>query len=231
MGSRFHGSQWLVAAFFLSLSASLLIAAVLVLMAILGVAPNGHQQTSELLIFVAADTFISALSTAPAAALRIDLRFGLLAAISLTASLFQAATAISLALLNFGVFSLLTSKLMSGVLLLALAWRYSGTNLLRSFKARRWIPLALSGVPVMLAGLAHSITQQADYFFLALFADIRAVGLYFFAFNLSIQVTALVLSNVQIVLLPALGKAGRASAEGSKYSAGDQAARPPYHPG
>jgi len=83
-------------------------------------------------------------------------------------------------------------------------WIASGVGFPGGPTARGWSSLLKSSAAVLGAFFAYTLTMQGDYLLLGLLYDAAVVGLYYFAFNLSMQSVALLTTNLQAVLLPAL---------------------------
>jgi O-antigen/teichoic acid export membrane protein len=71
----------------------------------------------------------------------------------------------------------------------------------------RWWPAILSRVKWLLLGaLAFAMFSQGDYLVLGVLLDAETVGVYFFAFQLALQINQLLGPNLRIVLFPAMSR-------------------------
>jgi len=136
-----------------------------------------------------------------------DMRFGALAIVNVTWAAIQYGGAVILALDDFGAASFVAPMPVAAVVCGALAgllvreqpWRSSPRwNLWRELAGRaRWI---------VLGSLAFAVFLQGDYLVLGAVIPVAALGVYFFAYQLSSQLGVLFGSNLHGVLVPTLSR-------------------------
>lgn len=136
-----------------------------------------------------------------------DMRFGRLAIVNLTWAVIQYGGTVILALAGFGAVSFIAPMpaaavvcgALGGLLVREQPWRGSPRwDLWRELARRaRWI---------VLASLAFAVFLQGDYLILGAFLPVAALGVYFFAYQLSAQLGVLFSSNLHGVLFPALSR-------------------------
>lgn len=88
----------------------------------------------------------------------------------------------------------------------AIIWRMMKPRVKRSPELRRWRYMVGDSALVFGSNLAKWARGYGDYFVLGLFATEGMVGVYFFAFSLSIQTFRMVTLNLASVLLPTLSR-------------------------
>jgi PST family polysaccharide transporter len=141
------------------------------------------------------------------------MRFGYLAGVKCFTAIGQMGLSIIFALMGFGALSfVLPVPIITGARLALLwgpIWRTrerSGIRIRPRIQIRRWKYLFGDGLTLLLANFFVMLTWQGDYIILGTMHDMKTVGIYFFAFNLSIQTMQVFTSNLTGVLFPALSK-------------------------
>lgn len=191
---RISGALGLIAAGTLILSAS-------------GVAHLlGAPILEKLLYVMAISCPIDALTTVPATKLQIDLRFRYLAKQSFALSLLQMCVTLILAWLGYGAFSIAWALVIATIVRSATTWIESGIHPFRTRFSGSWLGLVQQSSIVAGSYLLYIVILQSDRFILQVFRDESAVGIYFFAYNLSVQTLVLTSSNLAGVLLPMLSR-------------------------
>ncbi|MEX0873329.1 MAG: oligosaccharide flippase family protein [Actinomycetota bacterium] len=137
--------------------------------------------------------------------LRRQLRFKALAAVDITTSGVQFGGSVLLATLGFGVYSLLWPLVAAGITRSALSlWLAHQAPWRLPPDFSNWRTVMARSKWLVLSGMAMGFVAQGDYFILGAFLSTANLGVYFFGYQLSNQVFALVATNAQTVLLPAL---------------------------
>ena len=175
--------------------------------------PLLESQLLPLILVLAATAPFSALDTVPDARLTSEMRFGYLAGVKCFTAIAQMGLSIIFALMGFGALSFVLPVPIITAARLALLWGpvwrshgRSGIRIRPQLQIRRWKYLFGDGLTLLLANFFVMLTWQGDYIILGTMHDMKTVGIYFFAFNLSIQTMQVFTSNLTGVLFPALSK-------------------------
>lgn len=195
--------SWASSAFWLSLLQGVAAGLLLLLAAPIAVSLYGDTALLPLLFVAAAAPPFAALSIVPEARLQIDARYRFLAMAEIVVAVLQAGIAIGLASLGFGALSIIAALPVVAVIRAGILWIAAPPSI-HSPEFWRWRHLFSQSAFVLVATLAFAVTAQAAVVSLGLFSTVTEVGLYYFAYNLSIQAVALFTSRLQIVLLPTL---------------------------
>ncbi|HZK82481.1 MAG TPA: oligosaccharide flippase family protein, partial [Humisphaera sp.] len=199
-----HFSHWANAAFWLS-AASAITAAILTLaIAPIAAAVYHRPELEKLLFLLAAMIPISNLSVTPAARLSSQLRFGLLCGFNLFSTALIAALSIYFAWRGFGAYSFVLPRLVESAVRAAFLWIVAPVPLRLNMQFGRWKFLLGDSLLVLGANAAFLLTSQGDNILLGIYSSEVVVGIYYFAFNLSMQGTMLLVGNLFEVLLPSL---------------------------
>jgi PST family polysaccharide transporter len=150
-----------------------------------------------------------ALATVPSAQLQNELRFKLLSLIQLVVAVVVMALTILFALIlppahkaqAFVLPLLAGAVLRAGVLFVV-----APPPLKANFEWRTWQMLAGSSAILFSANFFFTLTSQGDYLTLGRLQSEYVQGIYFFAFNLTLQTTQFLTVNLSGVLFPALSK-------------------------
>jgi len=111
---------------------------------------------------------------------------------------------IVLALLGFGIWSVVMAMVVAtafrgAVYLIKRPWKAP-----RQFEISRWREVAGFGSSMLGVGLLDRLRSNLDYFLVGSFLGIEALGLYFFAFNAGIGISQNVISTLTVSLFPHL---------------------------
>jgi O-antigen/teichoic acid export membrane protein len=136
------------------------------------------------------------------ARLTIDRRFRELATLTCGSSLVWQASVVALALLGFGAFSFTAPAFMQAAFESFTSWRYAGKlpTLRTQASAHDYWLLFRESRWVMLSAAALALATTGGYFAVAMLSDARTTGLYFFAFQLIVAVSAPVYGAFETVL-------------------------------
>jgi PST family polysaccharide transporter len=146
------------------------------------------------------------MATVPAARVQIDLRYRFQAALALVMSTVTVVLNVVLARLHFGAYSIILPTVIANVLRTAVLWADSPVQVGWHWRIRRW--RYLTGDSGLLLGTTafSLLVANGDYLIVGYFCGSEAVGIFYFAFNLSMQTVALLMVNFSTVLFPALSK-------------------------
>lgn len=204
---RFH--LWSPVAFQLSVVTAVGAALLVVIASPLIGRAFDEPRLGPLLLIIAAEVLLTGLTIVPQAALLSQMRFKAIASVNTFLAIGQTLGQVGLAFAGLGVLGLLIPRLAIVLIRLVVWWQMSGPPIRGPVRFSRWAKLINDSAWVLGALMCFTLTQQGDYLLLGVLADATALGLYFFAFNLSIQAVTLLTSNLQTVLLPALSKLTR----------------------
>ena len=196
-------------AFWLSLVASLAVAAALILISPLAGHVYASADVTRLIILLGFATPVQALSVVPDAGLQVEMRFRDLALARTVGGAFRYGLTIILALVGFGPYSFVWPLFAAGIAQAAISFAKMGlrpTSLKFSLASSKAV---LGGSAWAMTGaFASAIFRQIDYLLLGLIAPVGIVGIYFFAYQLSMQPGLLLSQNIRKVFVPAFAAAG-----------------------
>ncbi len=174
-------------------------------------------------LLLAVGSPLTALATVPAARVAADLRFRFQAGLALVAAVATTALNILLARWHWGAYAMTIPYVLANVLRTVVLWLAAPVHVQGKMQVRRWKYLVGdSGILLVTAAFAM-LVANGDYATLGYFRGAEVVGIFYFAFNLSLQTLALMSANVGAILFPALSKLQ--SEQGRQIGAYLQAAR------
>lgn len=200
-----HFDRWAGATFWLSLAIGL--GAGLVTAAAAAPAASFYRrpEIQALLLTAALLLPINALATVPEARLRSQMRFRVLAAAGLAATLLTLAASIAMALAGFGPYSFLVPPIAVGALRAAALWAAAPVPVGWRPRLHRWPFLFGSSLPLLVASLALMVTYQGSTVILGrMYPGLPEAAVFYFAWSLSDQSMRLLVNNLSGVLFPAL---------------------------
>jgi PST family polysaccharide transporter len=208
--------RWANAAFWMSLAtgfgAALLTAAIAPFAAAMYGADSpgtSRQQLIPILDILALAMPINAAATVPMVKLQIDLRFRALTAIALCQGTLNMALSCLLAANGFGPYSFVLPIPVSAAMVAIAAWHLDAPLIRRSPEFRKWRFMVLESSKLIVAGLFITACVQGGAFALGIFHyNDAVVGMYTFAFGISLQIAHLLTFNLGSVLFPALSRLG-----------------------
>lgn len=194
----------------LAKSMSSLIAVIGVFITIIAAFLSGYiysdNDIKNLILIFAIGIPFTALSVVPDAKLRIDLKFKQLSIIRVVIFLISQSSIIFFVLLGFGIYSFVMGPVISAIV--RYVWITNAANCTHffSFTLNHYLYLIRDSVYGLYYSLFQTIIRQSDYLILALFANKTAVGVYFMAYSLSVQVISLLVNSMSPILFPTLMK-------------------------
>ncbi len=195
------------AAFWMSLTAALVSAAALLICAPFASHIYRSNNIIWLLIVLAINQPLNSLSIVHTSLLQIELRFRELAAINLVVGFLISVLSVSLAWLGFGAMAMLLPLPITAVVRLVYVAIKVRAPLSLGLDLRYWRELFGDGALMLGIMLFYAVTAHGCYITLGLlFPNKEIVGTYYFAFNLSIQLMALISVNLAGTLLPVLSR-------------------------
>lgn len=162
------------------------------------------QRVIGLLLVLAAAAPISGLDVVADARLQSQFRFGYLASTNLLTAAAQLVLSVLFARLGFGAYSFVLPRPFMSILRLSMLWVAARPPVRLRLQLRRWRYMIGDSFTLFAGNLVDMLTWQGDYILLGQHSTAEIVGIYFFAFNLSVQTMQLFTSNLTGVLFPAL---------------------------
>ncbi|MEO1009151.1 MAG: oligosaccharide flippase family protein [Planctomycetota bacterium] len=144
------------------------------------------------------------------AKLAMDFRYKAIAALNTASSIVRYATMIALALAGAGPLTFTVSLVAVALFEWAFGLAVTRDPLIRLRVKRRLWPAILARTKWLIAGaLALALLRQGDFLVLGFLLDERILGVYVFAYMLGEQAHALIATNLQQVLMPAMAAFNR----------------------
>ncbi len=159
-----------------------------------------NPQLKDILPVVALAFFIESLSSVPDAILKRKLKFKKLAFSRLVRNIVNITVAITLAVLGFGVWSLVWGMLIGNTIRLGYILFYARWWPRLYFSVKRLKEMAGFGIGVSLANYLNFFIKNVDYFFIGRFLGMEPLGYYERAFNLVNMTRRRVARNIKGVL-------------------------------
>ena len=161
-------------------------------------------QITGLALILAASMPIGALSTVPSVLMTSELNFRFPAIYMTVETLAGQIATLLLAWAGFGAFSFVLPTPVLGLIRAGIYWWRAPVRVTRRARRSQVRYLLTNGLSVFGARLVTEVIGQGDYAVLGLVATHSEVGLYFFAFRLSVQSLWIIGGNFTGVLVPAL---------------------------
>lgn len=203
-----HFRRWANATVWLSLAGGCVAGALSAVAAPVAARVYDEPRLQGLILVLAATAPLVSLSNVPLARLRSEMQFGRFAAVSFATSFGTLALSVLFAALGFGAYSFVLPAPVVAVARAAYLWRVAPPPFRWRPQWRRWRHLLGDGSAMFVCNVAYVVISQGDYVALGLVHSTAVVGVYYFAFNLSLQTMSLLTVNLWGVLLPALMKLG-----------------------
>ncbi|MEM9559555.1 MAG: oligosaccharide flippase family protein [Planctomycetota bacterium] len=194
------------AAFALGTRINLLAGASLALLApLLAIAYD--KPITWLLVVMAIGVAISTPASIYRAKLAIDLEYRKLAELTAVSAAARYGFTIAFAFMGLGAMALALPWIIVSIVEALYGWRATGDRpWARPSHRRLWAPLFGQTRWLLTGGFALTLLRQGNYVVLGFLASSAVVGVYFFAYQLVIQLNVLLAMSLQQVLLPALTK-------------------------
>lgn len=198
--------KWANPSFWMSLVCGVSASLLMLTMAVPAAGVYGRWEVVPLLAILALWSPLATAAIVPSAKLQSQMRFRLVALISLAYALGQMALTIMFAWIGFGVYSFVLPWPIMGAARLAVLLVVAPTPLRWSPEIRRWKYIAGHSLLVLGGRASATAVSQWDYMALGIFYTSEVVGYYYFAFNLSMQTLLLLATSLDSVLFPSLSK-------------------------
>lgn len=163
-----------------------------------------------MLLVLAATAPLMSLDLAAEAKLQNQMRFGLLAMVNWGMELLKLILTVVFAAIlpaEYKAYSFVLPRPIFAVTRLLILWRAAKPPIRRTPQLSRWKYMFNDSATLFISGLFLMLQWQGDYIVLGrIYRDGAILGIYFLAFNLSIQTMQLFTGNLTGVLFPALSK-------------------------
>jgi O-antigen/teichoic acid export membrane protein len=201
-----HFRRYASPAFWLSLTQAALASALMILL--IPVAQSIYEQPrlTGLMLLVAVLFPLDSLSVVPMAHMQGQLRFRLLAVITFIQNAGQIVGSLVLALLHFGPYSLVGSRVVVLLGVAVMVWVAAPVHIRRRCQVRRWRLLLADGGLVVTVNGSNLAFAHCPNLILGGFTNPTIVGYYSTAYNLSLQAMVFFTESLGQVLLPVLSR-------------------------
>lgn len=204
-------ARWANAAFWASIAIGLAGGVILTLIAPFVARAYQTPELLGMILILALRSPINALSAVSYAKLQIQLRYRALAITSFVVVFVTALSSIILARCGFHAYSFVWPLLIAAVARSAILCWIAPVRVLPKLQIRRWKYLTSQSGLSLLATFFLMITSQGDFLTLGRMYStplgLAAVGgVYYFAFNLCLQTTQFLTTNLANILLPTFGR-------------------------
>ena len=156
--------------------------------------------------WLAVGLLVLSLSGVQGAVLRRNLAFRALAARSLIAAAVAGLSAIVLALLGFGVWSLVARQLIQSITSVVLLWSVSGWRPRLRFSRSHFMDLFRFGINVVMTELLVFVNRRADNFFIGFFLGPAALGYYAVAYRLLTMALQFLSQTIYRIAMPVMAR-------------------------
>ena len=199
---KFH--LWSNPAAWLSLTLGLIAALTVIILGHAAASLYNTPQLSTILLIAAVQPLASSITIVPRAKMSIDMRFGTLAAYYCTSSITNWTLALLYALMGAGVYAFPLGIGTTGILQIFAIRIIAPIKLKPKPQLQRWKYIIGDATTIIAANFANWIRTQGDRLILGFFLTQSMMGIYFLAFQLSIQTFSVITLNLSSVLLPTL---------------------------
>ena len=203
-GARFD--HYANAAFWMSLATGLAVAVLTLLAAPFAAHAYKLPGLAGLLVLPALAAPLSSLQSVPGAQLQNEMRFRTMSLLNVCESLGVTTLTLLLAVAGAGPFSLLAPTPLVAAGSLVAQFRLTGFRPRWRLEWPLWRDLFGASGLMLGAAALYSFNVTGANMMLGVFRDVTTVGIYFFALNLTNQVSALLTNNLWAVLLPSLSR-------------------------
>lgn len=197
------------AAFWMSVATGLLGGTLMSVLALPAARFCHAPQLAGLMLVLAIRSPFLALGTVPNARLQNELRFKVQAALQMVVATVVVALSIILAWLlrpEYKAYAFVLPLLGGAILRAILLWMIAPTPIRADFELGLWKNMAGSSCILLLTSFLFTVTSQGDYLVLAHLQTTYVAGIYYFAYNLTLQTTQFLTVNLSSVLFPTLSK-------------------------
>ena len=199
---RFH--LWANSAFWMSMALGVAGGVIMALIAPLAAHWYDDPRLAGLTLLIAVLFPLDSLSIVPLASIYGQMRFRFAASLSLGQAILQTGLAALLAANGFGAYSLVLPRLFVAIATAVVCWWLAPARIHARPQFNRWKWLAVDGGLVIGGSACDMALTFGGYLILSVMYGLEMVGLFYFAFNLSLQTFVLITQSLSGVLFPAL---------------------------
>lgn len=167
---------------------------------------KGNALLVPIMILVAIQGLITSLQVLPTALLQISMRLRAITTLNLAQSVGGVGISALLAFFHIGAFALVLGPLIASALVLLWGWWLTRPKVRRHMHARRWKFLWGDSSILLAVGIINMFVVQGATFFLGIAHPEAVVGVFSWAFMLSLQTIVLVTGSLNVVFFPTLSK-------------------------
>jgi len=207
-------AKWENAAIWYSAALGLLSAGLIAAAAKPAAAFYHDERLTPLILILAAQSLVMALTAVPEARLQMQLRFKFLALLGLVTVSLTMVLSIALAVAfatmpqfagkDYGAYAFLLPLPVVSVVRLAIGWIAAKPRIRWNPEWHLWAGLTTDNTVLFIASFFYTVTILGDRMALGKWHSKVSVGLYFWAFNLSMQTMQLIQASVASILFPSL---------------------------
>lgn len=195
---------WATQAFWISLGLATVATFAMCLSAPVGAAFYHNDKIVPLIWLIASSVPLLTLATLPQAQMQAQMKFRFLATYGTFDLVCTQLFIILLAWLGFGALSFAIPIPVMAAIKAAVFWKTAPVPLRALKVSKGWWAIIRRGATVLGSRISATLTNQGDYIILGLLATSHVVGVYYFAFRLSVQPMMMLATNFTNVLFPAL---------------------------
>ncbi len=200
--SKFH--LWSNPAAWLSTSLGFIAGIVVIILGIVATSVYDSPKLTLILLIASLQPIASGITTVPRAKLAIDMRFEMLAAFISASSIVSWVIVLLTAILGAGVYAFPAGIAITSVIQCVVIWFLAPVIIRSSPQIRRWKYIISDTGSILASNFAKWARTQGDRLILGAFLTESMMGIYFLAFQLSLQTFSVITLNLSSVLLPAL---------------------------
>ena len=200
--SKFH--LWSNPAAWLSMTLGILAGLTVVVLGFIAANAYDSPKLTLVLLIASLQPIASGITTVPRAKMSIDMRFGALAAYFCATSISNWVLALIFALLGAGVYAFPIGIAITSVTQCVVIWFIAPVAIRSSPQIQRWKYIISDTGSILASNFAKWARTQGDRLILGVFLTESMMGIYFLAFQLSLQTFSVITLNLSSVLLPAL---------------------------
>ncbi len=195
---------WAPQAFWINLGMTSLVALMMAFYAPLGARFYHNEKVIHLVWILAASLPIASLAVVPQAKIQSLMKFKFLATYNTLELIAIQVMTILFALMKFGAISFVLPVPIMALMRAAVFWNIAPFSLRVSSFPKRWKILIGRGATLLGSTLALALIDQGDYIALGLYTSAYQLGIYYFAFKLSIQPVKMLATSFTGVMFPTL---------------------------
>lgn len=199
-------SLWAKPVFWMSLTVGLTTGLLMAFCAPIAARIYGMPEITGLILVVALASPLTAVGLVPMAFLRKQLRFKTLMVVGVIQNVGQVLLSILFAWMGAEAYSFVLPQPIIAALVAAVLWYQAPVTIGWRLHLRKWRYLVTDSLILTLGRGCYTLISKGGYVVLGLLYTSTAVGIYYFAFNLSLQFISLLTGQLVSVLFPVLAR-------------------------